>query len=108
MFRAICETGGVAGINFYTSFVSQNNPTVDDLCDHVFHFLELDPDGTHIALGGDLDGCDSLPGGIQGIQDYVKLSDRLLQRGLTEDMVYNIFWKNALEVMKRALHNNKR
>lgn len=108
MFRAICETGGVAGINFYTSFVNPNNPTVDDLCDHVFHFLELDPDGTHIALGGDLDGCDSLPDGIQGIQDYVKLSDRLLQRGLTEDMVYNIFWKNALEVMKRALHNNKR
>lgn len=107
MFCAICSTGGLAGINLYADFVG-DHPTVDTVCDHIFHFLELDPDGTHIGLGGDLDGCDTLPEGIQGIQDYCKLSDRLLQRGLTENMVHNIFWNNAFEVMKHALHNHTR
>ncbi len=107
MFRAICATGGVAGINLYTDFVGKN-PNVDTLCDHVFHFLELDPEGKHVAIGGDLDGCDVLPDGFSGIQDYIKLSDRLLQRGLSEEMVYNIFWNNAMEVFKRAVYNHKR
>ena len=105
MFRAICSTGGVAGINLYPVFLGQD-PTIDTVCDHVFHFLDLDPDGKHIALGGDLDGIESLPVGFCGVQDYAKLSDRLLQRGLSETMVYNIFWNNALEVLQRAVQND--
>ena len=107
MFRAICATGGVAGINLYADFVGKK-PDVDTLCDHVCHFLELDPEGKHISLGGDLDGCDVIPEGFHGIEDYPKISNRLLQRGLTEEMVYNIFWNNALEVMKRAVYNHKK
>ena len=107
MFCAICSTDGVAGVNLYPVFLGQN-PTIDTVCDHVFHFLEMDPEGKHIALGGDLDGVESLPDGFSGVQDYTKLSDRLLQRGLSEGMIYNIFWNNALEVMRRAVQNDKR
>ena len=57
MFRAICRTGGVAGINQYADFLGES-PTLDTVCDHIFHFMELDPTGKHIALGGDLDGCE--------------------------------------------------
>lgn len=101
MFSAICKTGGVAGINMYTAFIGQE-PTLDRLCDHVLHFLELDPTGKHIALGGDLDGCDTLCDGISGIQDYTVFADRLLSRGLPENMIYDIFWNNALEVFKKC------
>ena len=101
MFSAICSTGGVVGINLYADFLGQY-PSIDTVCDHILHYLEMDPEGTHIALGGDLDGCEVLPAGILGIQDYPKLSNRLLQRGLTESMVYNIFWNNALGVMKQC------
>lgn len=107
MYRAICSTGGVAGINLYANFVGES-PTIDAVCDHIFHFLELDPEGKHIAIGGDLDGCEALPNGIYGIQDYPKLSDRLLERGLSEAMVYDIFWNNAVEVMKHAVCNDQR
>lgn len=107
MFRAICETGGVAGINLFADFLG-DHPSIDTVCDHIFHFLELDPDGRHIALGGDLDGCDALPDGFSGVQDYKKLSDRLLERGLSDEYVYNIFWHNAIEVIKRAVCNDKR
>ena len=107
MFRAICQTGGVAGINLYSSFIGEN-PDLDQVCDHIFHFMELDPEGKHIALGGDLDGCDSLPRGFAGIQDYPKLAARLLERGLTEETVMDIFWNNAIGVMECAVCNHKK
>jgi len=101
MFCAICQTGGVAGFNQYAAFVG-DPPTMDAACKHILHFLELDSNGSHIALGGDLDGCDILVEGITGIQDYPKLSEYLLQRGLDEKTVYDIFWNNALGVIKRC------
>ncbi len=101
MFLAICRTGGVAGINMCPDFLGPQ-ATVDTVCDHVIHFLELDPSGKHIALGGDLDGISALPDGFCGIQDYPKLAQRLLERGLTECLVYDIFWNNAIGVMKHC------
>lgn len=101
MFCGICETDGVAGINLYADFLGVK-PTLDTVCDHIFHYLELDPTGTHIALGGDLDGCDALPEGFSGIGDYPKLAQRLCQRGLDKATVENIFWNNSIEVMKKC------
>ena len=101
MFLEICRTGGVAGFNQYASFVGEK-PDLDTACDHFLHFLELDPEGRHIALGGDLDGCEELPEGFAGVQDYPKLADRLLARGVEEEMVRRIFWENGLEVFGRC------
>jgi membrane dipeptidase len=101
MFRAICESGGVVGFNQFAHFVGKN-ADLNTACDHFMHFLELDPTGKHIALGGDLDGCDLLPDGFDGVQDYPKLSDKLLERGVPENTVRDIFWNNALGVMKRC------
>ncbi len=99
MFRAICRTGGVVGINQYAEFVGEN-PTLDTVCDHILHFLELDPDCKHIALGGDLDGCYELSEGFDGIQSYPALAQKLLDRGLTEQMVQRIFWDNGMGVFE--------
>ena len=101
MFRAICQTGGVVGINQYAGFLGEN-PTLNTVCDHVLHFMEMDQRGQHIALGGDLDGCDTLVSGIEGIQDYPKLAQQLLNRGLDDLTVQNIFWNNAMGVMERC------
>ena len=107
MFRAICGTGGTVGINLYADFLGEN-ATVDTVCDHIFHYLELDPQGEHISLGGDLDGCDALPAGIIGIESYPVLAQRLLERGAGEQIVANIYWNNAIGVMERAVRNHKR
>lgn len=101
MFLAICKTGGVTGINLCPDFLGVN-PNLDTVCDHIFHFLTLDPAGKHVALGGDLDGIGSLPDGFTGVQDYEKLAQRLLERGLSEQQVRDIFWNNAMGVMQRC------
>ena len=108
MFKAIVQTGGVAGYNMCDDFTAEKNPTLDSVCDHILHFLELDPTGKHIALGGDLDGVDKMPQGFDGIQDYPKLADKLLECGVTEGMIRDIFWNNAIGVMELAVCNHKR
>ena len=107
MFLAICKTGGVVGINLYTDFLGKD-ASLDTVCDHILHFLSLDPDGKHIALGGDLDGCDTLPDGFEGIQDYQGLALKLLERGISQEIVFNIFWNNAYEVMCHAVSEHKK
>ena len=101
MFIHICKTGGVAGFNMCDEFVG-TDPDLNTICDHFLHFLELDPDGKHIALGGDLDGCDVLPKGFDGVQSYPVLIQFLRERGLSERNIQDIYWNNALGVMKRC------
>lgn len=101
MFLAICKTGGVAGFNQYDAFVGEH-PDLNTACDHFLHFMELDPEGKHIALGGDLDGCEELSKGFTGVESYPDLADKLLLRGLSEENLYDIYWNNALGVMKRC------
>lgn len=101
MFRQLCQTGGVVGINQYANFVAES-PNLDHICDHVIHFLEMDPEGKHIALGGDLDGCYELSEGFEGIQSYPRMAEKMLERGISEPIIRNIFWNNALGVMERC------
>lgn len=53
-------------------------------------------------------GCDALAQGFEGVQSYPALAQRLLERGLTEEMVMNLYWNNALGVMDAAVRNNKK
>lgn len=106
MFLAIVKTGGVAGFNQCDEFTGEK-PTLDTVCDHILHFLELDPTGKHIALGGDLDGITHMSEGFTGVQDYPKMAQRLLERGVSEGMIRDIFWNNAIGVMERAVCNHK-
>ena len=105
MFRAICATDGVAGLNLYADFIGEN-ADLDKACDHIFHFLELDPSGKHIALGGDLDGVTRMPEGFEGVQSWPVLAQRLAERGMDRQMIDDIFWNNAMGVMKRAVRNH--
>ena len=107
MFRAIVDTDGVAGFNMCYEFVGEN-PTLDTACDHILHFMELDPSGKHIALGGDLDGIDRMPAGFHGVQSFPDFAEALLARGLDKETVTNIFWNNALGVMERAVRNHQK
>ena len=101
MFREICNTGGVVGFTHCDEFVGVH-PDLKTVCQHFLHFMEMDPDGKHIALGADLDGCDVLPEGFDGIQSYPVLAEALHAAGLSENNLYDIYWNNALGVIERC------
>lgn len=101
MYLAICRTGGTVGINLYSDFLGFE-PDLDTVCDHIIHFTQIAGDDKCISLGGDLDGCERLASGFEGVQDYSKLANQLLNRGLNEDTVWNIFWNNALGVIQKC------
>lgn len=90
-FCAIRDSGGVVGINLYLSFVGE--PTMDALVRHVEHFLNLGGEKT-LCLGGDLDGCEVLAAGIDGVQDIPKLYAALRDRGYSAELLEDIFWNN--------------
>lgn len=100
MYRAIVETGGTAGINLCAPFIKETGADLDAVCDHIFRMLEIDPSGAHVSLGGDLDGCDELPAGFDGVRSYPAMAQKLLQRGVGEKIVKQIYWDNALGVME--------
>ncbi len=101
MFRQIIATGGVAGFNQYGAFIG-DPPTLDAACAHFLHFMELDPDGKHIALGGDLDGCEVLTSGFTGVESYPMFADALKCCGLSGANIQDIYWNNAIGVMERC------
>lgn len=102
MFREICRTGGVVGLNLYNGFLGADRVSLEEPCRHILHWLELDPEGDHIALGGDLDGCNAIPTGFAGVQSYDKLAEALLQHGLGKKLTKKLFWDNAMGVMNRC------
>ncbi len=100
MFQEICKTGGFAGLNLYTEFLGRNLVDFSDVRAHIEHFLDLGGE-RHIGLGGDLDGCDTLPEGFNGVDDYQKLYDYLIQNGIPTAMADGIFYQNVREVVKQ-------
>lgn len=97
-FRAICDCGGYAGINLYAAFLSENGKAdFETVYSHMDHFLDIG--GEHVALGGDLDGCNSLPTGFTGIQDYEKLASYLENKGWSNETIQNIYSNTMKKVV---------
>lgn len=98
MFRAICETGGAAGLNFYGPFVSAEDPSMDAVVRHIEHWLSLGGE-KHVGLGADWDGCDVLAGGLRGAQDVSLLWEALARRGYDDALLNDLFYNNWLRLM---------
>ena len=96
MFRAIRETGGVVGINLYRDFVGDDS--MDTLVGHIEHFLDLGGEKT-VCIGGDLDGCEVLAGGLRGIEDIPKIYNALRAKGYSQNLLNDIFWNNLRRLL---------
>ena len=96
MFRAVRDSGGVAGFNLCADFIG-GAAGLDDAVRHIDHFLELGGEKT-VALGGDWDGCE-LGCGWTGVQDLPALWDALAARGYGRPLLEDIFFHNWLRVL---------
>jgi membrane dipeptidase len=75
--------------------------TIGDVADHIEHIRKL-AGIDHVGLGGDYDGVDALPEGLEDVSKYPVLLAELSRRGWTEAQLRKLAGENALRVMTRV------
>ena len=64
--------------------------------------MELGGDG-HVCLGGDLDGCETLPDGFSGLDDYTNLLAYLQARGYSDETLASLSYQSLMKVVKQCI-----
>jgi membrane dipeptidase len=72
------------------------------VADHVKHLIAVGGEDC-VGIGGDLDGVDSLPEGIEGVADYLKFIDLLKAAGLSSSQVNKVCHGNLMRVFEEVL-----
>jgi membrane dipeptidase len=129
MIRQVADCGGVMGINLAPHFLdplvaamwaasraepaqSQEEvaarrralprPSLDWVARHVVHAIKVGGEDA-VGLGGDLDGIDVTPNGIDSVADYVKLVPLFREAGLSERQIDKVCHANFLRVFEEVL-----
>jgi membrane dipeptidase len=111
----LAGNGGVCMVTFVPMFVNQaardwaaageegEHPrvTLDDVVAHVEHVREV-AGVDHVGLGGDYDGTDWLPEGLEDVTGYPRLLAALADRGWSDDELAGLAWRNVLRAMGDA------
>ncbi len=106
-FKVLCNLGGLVGLNLYVPFLTTaERADFSDVKRHIDHFLDLGG-AHHLALGGDLDGCDLLPDGFTGVDSYNDLGAYLAACGMEEEQINHIFNNNAVHFVLRHLQRSR-
>jgi membrane dipeptidase len=109
------ENGGVCMVTFVPSFVSQERAdwraarsteaapaaTVAQVADHVEHVREVAGVG-HIGIGGDFDGTDDMPIGLEDVSAYPNLWAELRGRRWSDADIDALTGANTLRVLRAA------
>jgi membrane dipeptidase len=74
-------------------------PPLSLLIDHIDYIVRL-VGMDYVGLGSDFDGIDSAPKGLEGVEDYPKITEQLLKRGYSEKDIKKILGGNFLRVFK--------
>ncbi len=73
--------------------------TVADVADHVDHVREV-AGVDHVGIGGDYDGVDVMPEGLEDVSRYPYLIAELLERGWSRTDLGKLTWSNVLRVVR--------
>ena len=118
VLRRLPENGGVVMVTFVESFVNEvvrtyEGPTIgstpsdapratlNDVADHIEHIRET-AGIEHVAIGGDFDGIDRGPVGLEDVSTYPALFAELSRRGWTESELRALAADNMLRAMRAA------
>ncbi|HXI12628.1 MAG TPA: dipeptidase [Thermoanaerobaculia bacterium] len=80
--------------------------TIDDAVDHIAHAASV-AGIDHVGIGSDFDGVPSLPSGLKDASFLPLLTDRLADRGFSDDEIEKILGKNFLRVFE-AVESGRR
>lgn len=94
MIRAIADSGGIIGINFYSDFLSDASVSrISDILDHCRHIIRVGGEAV-LGIGTDFDGMD-IELEINGAADMPKLAQALVTGGFSELQAERICYRNA-------------
>jgi membrane dipeptidase len=107
------EAAQAAGVDVgddpaYDAFIAQHTLThpapravLDDVVAHCEHVREV-AGARHIGLGGDYDGVDALPDGLEDVSAYPRLLAALADRGWSDTDLAGLTSGNVLRVLGEA------
>ncbi|MDQ3878858.1 MAG: dipeptidase [Actinomycetota bacterium] len=121
LLKAIAATGGVIGVNFFPWFVSDGEPALDHIIDHIEHVATV-AGIDHVGLGPDFvkeyfdtqypneellfEGHDAkrVPEGTEGSsRDLPLVTQKLIERGVPEGDIEKVLGGNFLRVFRAEL-----
>ena len=93
--EALARNGGVFGIFFL------GQPDVDDVVRDIEHVMDvIGPD--HVGLGSDLYGLEWAPKGLEDISKVPALTERLVERGHSDEVILKFLGGNYMRVFERV------
>lgn len=88
-----------AGLAVWEAANPQPQATIADIVAHIQHIREV-AGIDHVGLGGDFDGIDTTPVGVEGVDAYPAILAALMAAGWTEADIRKIAGENMLRVMR--------
>ena len=102
VLRLLTDNGGIVMVTFVPGFLtSTGKATLADVANHMDHVRRV-AGADHIGIGGDFDGIEAVPAGLENVSTYPALTAELLRRGWPEEDVRKALGLNVLRVMRRA------
>ncbi|MFO0613109.1 MAG: dipeptidase [Polyangiaceae bacterium] len=97
--RAIGESGGVIGINFYDKYVKLGSkPTLEDVVAQALYMIKI-AGIDHVGIGSDFDGSDP----VEDLPDasyFPRFAKALVEAGLSDEDVQKVFSENVKRVLR--------
>ena len=121
MIRSLAAKGGVAMVNFSTSYLDPAKTSflkvglgwhwfwhprgtatpLSILVDHIDHMVAVGGID-HVGLGSDFDGVPWLPEGLEDVGDLPNITLELLRRGYSDGDVRKVLGGNAMRVLREV------
>merc|ERR1711872_492239 len=84
VLEKVAEVGGVVMVNFYSCFLTDNCTTEDatvlDVVKHINHIRRV-AGVNHVGIGGDYNGIDRVPVGLEDVSKYPEVFAALIEDG---------------------------
>jgi len=102
VLRTLPRNGGIVMVTFVPGFLRKDGKaTLADAADHMDHIRKI-AGADHVGIGGDFDGIETVPVGLEDVSKYPALTAELLRRGWSDDGVKKALGLNVLRVMRRV------
>ena len=90
-----------AGLKAWVAAHPSPAVTAATVADHIEHVAKV-AGYDHVGIGGDMDGIDSTPANLTGVQDYPNLFAELIRRGWSDQNLAKLAGGNVLRALRRA------